>query len=85
MSSDFDMSLIDIDDDPNAASRNQVTLKQVETAIRRYCDPDLMLMFDGIALLDDENKKKQEMLKLKKILEQKSREVGKVPHVEGND
>lgn len=84
MNSEIDLSLIEIDDDPNAASRNQVALKRVETAIRRYCDCNLVLMLDGIALMDDEAQMKREMLNLKKILEQKSSEAGKVPHAKGN-
>lgn len=72
MSSGIDPLMIELDDDPNAASRNQVALKRVETAIRRYCDCSLLLEFDGIALMDDQVQVKAAMLKLKKILEQKA-------------
>ncbi len=85
MSNDIDSLAFEIDDDPNAASRNQVMLKRVEMAIRRYCDCNLVLALDGISMLEDEVKIKSEMLKLKKILEQKSSEAGKVPYVEGNN
>lgn len=75
MSSDIDLGLID--DDPNAATRNQAALKRVEVAIRRHCDCNLLLSLDGIALLSDEAKIKSEMLRLKKAIEQKSQEVEK--------
>lgn len=82
MSNGFDPTAIELDDDPNAASRNQVALKRVETAIRRYCDCNLLLTLDGISMLNDEALMKSEMLKLKKILEQKSSEE-RMRHAEG--
>lgn len=80
--SSIDPTPIDLEDDPNEASRNQLALKRVETAIRRFCDCNLLLALDGIAMLGDEALMKSEMLKLKRILEQKSSEE-RMRHAEG--
>lgn len=80
MSEAFDLSLLE-EDDPNAATKNQRVLKSVERAVRRYCDPSLLLRLDGIALLDDQETVKRELLKLQDALAGKAAEAGKVPHV----
>lgn len=37
--------------DPNAPTHTQAQLKRVDVASRRQCDCELLLFFDGIALL----------------------------------
>lgn len=60
------------EDDPNAASDRQATLKRVEASIRRHCNCELFLMLDGISILEDEATIRGEMVKLKKKLEEQS-------------
>lgn len=69
---DVDLGWLVDDADPNAPTSNQATLKRLETAIRRHCDSELMLMLDRISLLEDPALVKSEMLKLKRILEGKA-------------
>lgn len=60
------------DEDPNAPSERQATLKRVESSIRRHCNCDLFLMLDGISILEDDPTIRGEMVKLKKKLEEQS-------------
>lgn len=63
------MSEFDLDDDPNAPSRNELALKRVEAAIRRRADCELFLLLDGICVEPNASKRMADLTALTKRLE----------------
>lgn len=58
-------------DEPNGATVNQQKLKRIEQAIRRRCDCSLFLTLDGITLLKDPARIREELLNVQRRLETK--------------
>ena len=56
--------------DPNAPSAMQMALKRVEIAIRRKGQCEYILALDRICLLKDEASRKQELMKLTRLLDE---------------
>lgn len=58
-------------DDPNAPNAMQVSLKRVESAIRKRADYTLLLQLDHVCLLRDPQKRNAELSDLIVKLQQK--------------
>lgn len=54
--------------DPNAPTKKQETLKVIEIAIRKKCDADLLLRFDGLGTLQSQQDVLRGMLDIKSAL-----------------
>ena len=59
-----------LDENPNAATQTQMTLKRIERAIRRRHDCSLFLTLDGISMLQDPVKVREALLDVQKRMEQ---------------
>ena len=63
------MNNFTLQDDPNGPSATESALKRVESAIRKRCDCELLLVLDGICLETNASKRLADLSILTRRLE----------------